>query len=149
MRKKTLLLGALTMLLASTLCAQDITGDWQGTLKVASKEIRLVFQIERAAGGGWKALIYSIDESPDPLPADSVVLDGSNFKYTIFGGKAVYVGKVSADEHSIEGTLTDTQPRPLTLRRATKETAWPKRQRLSRAESAFFTRGTPNPSMHA
>jgi hypothetical protein len=49
MRKKTLRLGALTMLLASTLCAQDITGDWQGTLKVDSKEIRLVFQIERAA----------------------------------------------------------------------------------------------------
>jgi len=31
MRKTTLRLGALTMLLASTLCAQDIAGDWQGS----------------------------------------------------------------------------------------------------------------------
>jgi hypothetical protein len=76
MKKNTLLLGAFTMLLASTLCAQDITGDWQGTLKLPSQEIRFVFQIARAEGGGWKATMYQIDYSPDPNVL-SVVLDGS------------------------------------------------------------------------
>jgi len=37
-KEKTLRLGALTILLASTLCAQDIAGNWQGTLKPSSRE---------------------------------------------------------------------------------------------------------------
>jgi hypothetical protein len=129
MRKNTLRLGGLAMLLASTLCAQDIAGDWQGTLKLPSEEIRFVFQIARAEGGGWKATMYEyeIDYPPDPKPVSSVTLEGSNLKFAIAGGKATYVGRVSADEASIEGILTGPQQSPpLTLRRATKETAWPK-----------------------
>jgi squalene-hopene/tetraprenyl-beta-curcumene cyclase len=127
MRKNTLLFGALTMLLAGTLCAQDITGNWQGTLKVPSEEIRFVIQIARAEGGGWKATMYEIDYSPDPKPVSSVTLEGSTLKFTIAGGKTTYVGKLSADGASIEGILTGPQHSPpLTLRRATEETAWPK-----------------------
>jgi squalene-hopene/tetraprenyl-beta-curcumene cyclase len=127
MRKNTLLLGALTMLFASTLCAQDITGDWQGTLKRPSREFRFVVQITRAEGGGWKAAMYQIDDSADPMPVNSVTLEGSNLKFTFLGGKGTYEGKISVDGASIEGTwTTEFGPAPFTLRRATKETAWPK-----------------------
>jgi len=85
MRKKTLLLGALSMLLVSTLCAQDITGDWQGTLKEGSQEVRVVFQIARAEGRGWKGSSYAIDYSPDPS-----LLSGAKF---VFGEKSASDGR--------------------------------------------------------
>jgi len=129
MRKNTLLLGALAMFLASTLRAQDIAGDWQGTLKLGSREFRYIVEITRAESGSWKASVYSIDRSPDPSPVDSVALDGSNFKFAYMLGAAerTYEGKISADGASIEGAwrlLGGSSP--FTLLRATKETAWPK-----------------------
>jgi len=48
-------LGTLAGLLGSTLYAQDIAGDWQGTLKAGSQQLRLVVQIARGDSGGWKA----------------------------------------------------------------------------------------------
>jgi hypothetical protein len=128
MRKTMLVLGGLGMLLANTLCAQDIAGDWQGTLKAGSREYRYIVEVTKAESGGWKASIYEWDESRDPSPVDSVVLEGSNFKFTDSGfsaGKRTYEGKISADVASIEGAYTvGAHSWPLTLRRATKETVW-------------------------
>jgi len=52
MRKKMLRLGALTMLLGSSLHGQDIVGDWQGTLKTGPTERRTVLHITRETEDG-------------------------------------------------------------------------------------------------
>jgi hypothetical protein len=54
---------------ALTLCsrlasAQDLTGNWQGTLGTAPQQLRLVLRIEKD-GTAWKATFASIDQSPD------------------------------------------------------------------------------------
>ena len=36
-------IGALALLTSSILCAQDIAGDWQGTLQTPAAGIRVVF----------------------------------------------------------------------------------------------------------
>jgi pimeloyl-ACP methyl ester carboxylesterase len=126
MSHKTMLwLSVLAALLASTLHAQDIAGDWQGTLKAGPAELRLIVQIAKGDAGVWKATMYSIDQTTDPIPVSSVTLDGSKLKLTVDMVQGAYEGKVSADGASIEGTWTQGQPLALTLRRATKETAWP------------------------
>ena len=103
----------------------NLAGNWQGTLP-AGKGIRLVVQIAAVDSKGGQGMLYSIDQSPDGVPIPSATLQGSNFKFAIPAIGAAYEGMVSADGNSIQGAWTQgTNSLPLTLQRATKETAWP------------------------
>lgn len=103
--------------------AQDIAGDWQGTLK-AGQDLRVIFHLEKNGDGSWTGKMYSIDQGPDPIPMTSVTLEGSNLKVHVDWIRGAYEGKVSSDGNSIDGTWTQRRALPLQLRRATKETAW-------------------------
>jgi pimeloyl-ACP methyl ester carboxylesterase len=116
----------LTAFTALLVYGQDISGDWQGTLKAGAQDIRIVLQIAKSTSG-WTAKMLSIDQSQDRgagAPATSFSLDGSNIKFAIGQAQASYTGTLSADGTSISGTWTQRQPLPLEFRRATKETAW-------------------------
>ena len=60
MAKRAVWIGVVAMLLAGTLQAQDITGDWQGTLKVGA-DLRIILRISKLADGGWTAMMSSIE----------------------------------------------------------------------------------------
>ena len=118
---------ALMALTASFAYAQDISGDWQGTLKAGAQEIRILLQIARSDNGEWRATMVSIDQTPDRgagIPMTSFSLDGSNIRFAIGAIGGSYDGKLSADGVSISGTWTQGRPLSLEFRRATKETAW-------------------------
>jgi hypothetical protein len=107
--------------------AQDISGDWQGTLKAGTRELRTILQITKGDSGEWKAVLLSIDQSPDRgagIATTSFSLDGSHVKFSIPQIQASYDGTLSADRTTITGTFTQVLPLPLKFRRATKETAW-------------------------
>lgn len=110
-------------LLGSKLHAQDITGNWQGTLK-AQKDLRIILVITR----NHDALVgtmYSIDQGAQPIKASSLSLDGVNFKCSVDLIGGTYEGRLSADGNTITGSWTQgASPVPLTLVRATKTTAW-------------------------
>jgi pimeloyl-ACP methyl ester carboxylesterase len=118
---------ALTALPALLAYAQDISGDWQGTLKAGAQELRILLQVAKSDNGEWKATMLSIDQSPDlgtGTPVTSFSLDGSNIQFAIGAVRGSYDGKLSADGASISGTWTQGRPMPLEFSRATKETAW-------------------------
>src|SRR5271169_6340019 len=123
MRNKMRWIIPLAALLGATLCAQDISGDWQGTLKTGAAQLRVVLHIVKDAGG-WKGTLFSIDQGTDGIAASSVTLEGSNIKLTVDAIRGAYEGKVSADGASMDGTWTQGMSFPLELKRATKETAW-------------------------
>jgi uncharacterized protein (TIGR03435 family) len=102
----------------------DITGDWQGTLE-AGHSLRLVLKIAKT-DKGWSANFYSIDQTPQPFVASAIVLDGSTFKCSVNQIGGDYKGTLSPDGNTIAGTWSQggPNPLPLTLVRATKETAW-------------------------
>ena len=107
--------------------AQDISGDWQGTLKAGAQELRILLQVAKSDNGEWRATMLSIDQSPDrgaSIPATLFSLDGSNVRFAIDAIRCSYDGKLSADGASISGTWTQGRALPLEFRRATKETAW-------------------------
>jgi pimeloyl-ACP methyl ester carboxylesterase len=114
---------ALAILAAGALYPQDIAGSWQGTLK-AGRNFRLIVEITKGEHGVWNAMLYPIDEGPDPIRASSLTLEGSAVKLTVDATGATYEGTLSADGNSIKGTWKLAMPRPLELARATKETAW-------------------------
>jgi pimeloyl-ACP methyl ester carboxylesterase len=126
-----------------TLHAQDISGDWQGTLADGSG-LRVILHIEKnvpeknaaeksaaenekcapAKKDAWKATLYSIDQGPDGIPVSSVTLQDSTLKLVLQVIRGTYEGKLSADGQSIKGVWLQGLPATLDLQRATKETAW-------------------------
>lgn len=117
----------LLLLTAATLCAQDPSGDWQGTLKARGLELRVIVRITKTDPGGWKAMLYSIDQAPDwglGTPSSSVALHGSTVQFAVDQIKGSYEGKLSDDGAAMTGTWTQAAQLPLEFRRATKDTAW-------------------------
>ena len=102
--------------------AQDVTGDWQGTLH-AGKDLRIVVKITKD-DGRLNAAAYSIDQGSQVMNTTSVALQGTDFKFSVPSVGGSYEGTLSADGKTITGTWTQGQPLALVLVRATKETAW-------------------------
>lgn len=104
--------------------AQDITGQWQGTLHQNGRDYRTVLRIETAADGSRHAQYFSLDEDPDALPADPVTLNGKVLTFTVPRLGARYTGTLSPDGATVAGTFTQGRAVPLILTRATPATAW-------------------------
>ena len=111
-----ILIGAL--LAATALQAQtpDVTGDWQGTLKVGAAELRLVLHITKTAAG-LNATFDSVDQGAKGIPLGPVTLADRTLSFESTAMRAKYEGKLSADSSQIEGTWTQGQPLPLTFKR--------------------------------
>jgi uncharacterized protein (TIGR03435 family) len=81
--------------------------------------------ISGADAGGLKAVLYSIDQGAQSIPASTIALQGSTLRMSYTPLQATYEGTVSADGNSIAGTFTQGgKPLPLALTRATPDTAW-------------------------
>jgi non-heme chloroperoxidase len=124
--KKTMWVSILFLFVTGTLYAQDITGTWQATLKAS--EMRMIIRVSKQLDGGLEARILKVDQNPPDWGsgnrANSVSLEGSEFKLTVDALKVSYEGKLSGDGNSITGTWTQGSSSPVDLHRATKETAW-------------------------
>lgn len=101
----------------------DIAGTWQGTVD-AGKPARIVLKITKS-DGGWKGMIFSIDDSPYGKGVESIAIQGSAVKFSVAAFNASYTGTFSADGSSIQGTFALQGKSPsLKLVRATADTAW-------------------------
>ena len=122
MKKLTLWMMALAALQGTALQAQDITGNWQGTLQPGQQKVRLVFKIAME-NDKLTATIRTADQYSPPI-VTTITREGSTIKVTIPAINGKFEGKLSADGNSIAGTLTQGAELPLNLVRATAETAW-------------------------
>jgi len=113
---------AVAALPGSALQAQNITGNWQGTVQAGPEKLRIVFKIA-LENDKLKATLYSVDR-PSPPIATTITQDGSAIKMTIPSLNGNYQGKLSGDGNSIVGTWTQGAQQALNLARATPETAW-------------------------
>ena len=101
-------------------CAQDIAGDWQGTLSAGGAELRLVLRVTKSADGSLKATLDSIDQpGANGIPVNSIALKDSKLSLGIDAVHGTYEGKVAADTQTISGTWTQGQPLPLEFKRTT------------------------------
>src|ERR1044072_4099594 len=93
--------------------AQNIAGDWQGTLKVGATELRIELHFTQAGNGGFTGTMDSLDQGVKGLSLSSIELRESKLKFAIDALKGTYEGKLSADGNSIAGEGTQGQPLPL------------------------------------
>jgi fermentation-respiration switch protein FrsA (DUF1100 family) len=120
----------LCALLTGVLSAQDVTGDWHGTLKSSGPEFRIVIHISKGENGALKGTFDSLDQGAKGVPLTSVTLDGANFKFTITVASVSYDGKINAD--TISGTWSQAQSLPLEFKRGPFEASSPARDSARR-----------------
>jgi uncharacterized protein (TIGR03435 family) len=123
---KTSLLCAVVLvaMLGTGARAQDLSGNWQGTLK-AGKDLRVIFAISKGDKDPWIAKMYSIDQGAQPIPVSSVTQHESNIKLSVEMIGGMFEGKLSDDGKTMTGAWTQgPQPLPLVLVHASPETAW-------------------------
>jgi uncharacterized protein (TIGR03435 family) len=114
---------ALAVLAGGALRAQDLIGNWQGTLK-ADRDLRMLLVVSKEEGR-LQARLYSIDETAQPFRVSSISQDGLTVKFAIDLTGTTYEGKMNAGNSAISGTWTQgVTPYPLDLSRPSKETAW-------------------------
>jgi len=127
MKKLLLCSFALVVLQAGVLFGETFTGTWQGALKVPQApngELRIVIKISTTDADKLAAELYSIDQGGQPFSATTLTASGPNLKMTVVPLNGTYEGKLSPDGKTIAGTWSQGMPSPLTLTRATPETAW-------------------------
>jgi uncharacterized protein (TIGR03435 family) len=155
MKKPLACMFALMTLYTGALFGQTLTGTWQGALKAPQApngELRIVLKISTTEADKLGAMFYSIDQGGQPFTATSVTANGSNLKMTVAPLNGSYEGKLSADGKTITGTWSQGMPTPLTLTRATPETAWtipeppPPPVRMSANSNPGFEVATIKPS---
>jgi pimeloyl-ACP methyl ester carboxylesterase len=111
------------LILAQPASAQDLTGQWQGTLHTGH-DLRLALKISKAANGSLAGTVYSVDQGWESFPISSASLDNSVLAFAVAQIGGSYRGRVSADGKSIKGTWTQGSPLPLDFTLATGKTAW-------------------------
>src|SRR4030095_4334072 len=96
MARKTIWVTVLLLLVTGPLYAQEITGDWQGTLKAG--EMRVTRAVCRQLEGSLEARLLRVDQNPPDWGAgnraNSVSLEGSDFKFAFNSMKVSYEGKL-------------------------------------------------------
>jgi len=114
---------AILVILLATACtgqAQDITGDWQGTLANDTGEFRFVLHVTKAADGTLKGTMDSPDQATAGAPLDILTLDGAKVHFTLNVAKGVFDGTLKGNG-SISGSWTlGTGPKtPLVFNKTT------------------------------
>ena len=118
------LLLSLLLMSSGTLLAQDLVGDWQATLVAGQSRLRTILKVTAGPDKKLAAEFYSIDQTTDSFPVDSISLEGKSVKFVMSMVHGSYAGTLSGDSNSIDGIWTQGVSNPLKFERATKSTAW-------------------------
>jgi hypothetical protein len=103
--------------------ARDLAGDWQGTIVGADR--RVVVLITKQAQPGWKATLFSIDQSSHGVPVDEVTLRNGEMHMTVKAARGSYRATVSPDGTILTGVWTSRgQARPLELHKVGRDQLW-------------------------
>jgi uncharacterized protein (TIGR03435 family) len=123
--KKLLLWMWMSLLMSgAALQAQELVGQWQGTLHQGNNDLRLIMKVFKGDNSALKADFFAVDHPGQPIHATSITRDGTSIKIAINMMGVNYEGALSADGKTINGTWTQANPLPLNFTLSTKETAW-------------------------
>src|SRR5579871_6116760 len=98
-------LAALIILCATPLFAQDIVGDWQGTLKTDAAQLRLIVEVAKREDGRLRCTIYYIDQGVQ-FDASTVTFDNGHLVFKLDRTGGTFDGQLSADGTSFSGSFS-------------------------------------------
>ncbi len=91
------------LILVQPASAQDMVGQWQGTLH-AGQDLRIALKISKAPNGSLAGTVYSTDQGWESFPMSSASLENSVLTFAVAQIGGNYKGMVSTDGKSIKGT---------------------------------------------
>jgi pimeloyl-ACP methyl ester carboxylesterase len=98
---------------------QDITGSWNGVLKIQGMELRVVFNISKT-DSGYKSTMDSPDQGALGIPVTSTTVEGRKLDLKVDNAKIHYQGEFQ--DSIIAGTFTQgALSLPMNLRREAAE----------------------------
>lgn len=100
---KTFSILQISLLASISLSAQDITGQWNGALKVQGTQLRLVFNVTKT-DNGISSTMDSPDQGAKGIPTTTTSFENSILKITIASAKIEYEGTLEKD-NVIVGTF--------------------------------------------
>lgn len=101
--KIQLIVFAIGMLIANYLFGQDITGQWNGILKVQGMQLRVVFNIDKT-DTGYISTMDSPDQGAKGIPVSSISFEDSKLKLAVASLQIEYEGILGNDK-VIAGTF--------------------------------------------
>ena len=100
MKRVSILL--LTFLISFHSFGQDITGQWNGVLKVQGTQLRLVFHVAKT-DIGYISTMDSPDQGANGIPVTNTTFENSKIKFEVSNARIEYNGELK--ENEIKGTF--------------------------------------------
>jgi hypothetical protein len=117
--KTVLLTAVLVLATAFSAHAQDMVGDWQGTLMLDTPaELRIVLHVTKSDDGHLKATMDSPDQNIMGMPVNNLNVQNSKLTFTVDAARGSYDGKFKSNG-TIAGYWTQGEPEPLDFKRQT------------------------------
>lgn len=92
----------ITFLTSFTLKSQDITGQWNGVLKVQGTQLKLVFNVTKI-DNGYSSTMDSPDQGAKGIPVTNTTFENFKIKFEIANARIEYNGELK--ENQIVGTF--------------------------------------------
>lgn len=105
MKTNTLLASVLMLLLSFSLSAQDISGEWSGTLQLPMGKLRLVFHLS-PKDKGYTATMDSPDQGAKGIPVTRVTFEPPVLTLEVAALQVTYKG--TQEKGQIKGTFTQS-----------------------------------------
>lgn len=100
---------------------KGIEGIWQGSLKIADQELRLVVKLSKKPDGAYKGTLDSIDQGAKDVGLDEISFKEGQVRFELKLAKAVYEGKLNSEGKEIAGEWRQGELKlPLILKKTDK-----------------------------
>ena len=86
----------------------NISGIWNGSLKVSGIQLRIVFNISKEDNGNYKATMDSPDQGVKDIPVEEITFQENKIKMEMPALRGEYNGTLGSDKNKIEGTWTQS-----------------------------------------
>ncbi|MDJ1496180.1 hypothetical protein QNI19_24800 [Cytophagaceae bacterium DM2B3-1] len=96
MKTKTLLQAIVLFLIVTKLYSQDLAGQWNGSLQIQGKPLRIVFHVTKI-NNEYKATLDSPDQNAAGLLVTTTSFHYPNVKFEITDLGMVYEGSMSSE----------------------------------------------------
>ena len=112
--KIQLIVFAIGILIANIVFGQDITGQWNGILKVQGTQLRIVFNISKTENG-FTSTMDSPDQGAKGIPVSSTSFENSTLKLAVLNARIEYEGILGSDNIIVGNFKQNGMSFPLNL----------------------------------
>ena len=94
---KTISILLITLFTSYSLIAQNITGQWNGVLKVQGIQLRVVFNVSKS-DNGFSSTMDSPDQGAKGIPVTNTTFENSKIKFEVTNARIEYNGELKDNE---------------------------------------------------